>query len=118
MRLHLCTVYMYTAQDVVQCVSQASRPPGRPCRESPGLFVLSLSHYVDRAAWVVSPASASPALLNVSAADEWQHSTEVLRLPLSELRRKLNPLVNVSAADEWQHSTEVLRAREATVSSR
>ena len=31
------------------------RPPGRPCRESPGLFVLSLSHYVDRAAWVVSP---------------------------------------------------------------
>ena len=23
------------------------RPPGRPCRESPGLFVLSLSHYVE-----------------------------------------------------------------------
>ena len=44
---------------------------GRPCRESPGLFVLSLSHSVDRAAWVVSPRRrASPALLNVSAADE------------------------------------------------
>ena len=25
MRLHLCTVYVYTAQDVVQCVSQATR---------------------------------------------------------------------------------------------
>ena len=24
MRLHLCTVYVYTAQDVVQCVSQAT----------------------------------------------------------------------------------------------
>ena len=45
---------------------------GRPCRRSPGLFVLSPSHSVDRAAWVVSPLRrASPALLNVSAADEF-----------------------------------------------
>ena len=79
MRLHMCQVYVCTAQDVVLCVGQASlpvsccgcfvagalrrphaegrqppnpegwtsrsrrasnldRPPGRPCRESPGLF--------------------------------------------------------------------------------
>ena len=31
---------------------------GRPCRESPGLFVLSLSHYVDRAAVGCQPPQA------------------------------------------------------------
>ena len=41
------------------------------------------------------PARVSPALLNVSAADELQHSTEVLRIPLSELRRKFNLLARV-----------------------
>ena len=33
-----------------------------------------------------------PTLSNVSAADELQNSTEVLRLSLGELRRRLNPL--------------------------
>ena len=44
--------------------------------------------------WVVGPCTR--VLSNVSAADELQHSTEVLRLSLSELRRKLNPLARGS----------------------
>ena len=97
MRLHQCTVYVYTAQDMVQCVSQATssvsscvcflwlgrcegstqkhcclrtlrggssqlphqppdRTPERPCRESPGLFVQSLSHSLECSRqWVVNP---------------------------------------------------------------
>ena len=97
MRLHMCQVYVCTAQDMVLCVGQASlrvsccvvlwlgrcggltrkvsslptlrggssrsrrtshldRPPGRPCRESPGLFVLSLSHSSECSRqWVVNP---------------------------------------------------------------
>ena len=140
MRLHMCQVYVCTAQDVVLCVLQASlpvsccscfvagalrrshtegrlppnpkgctsrsrrtshldRPPGRPCRESPGLFVLSLSHSVDRAAWVVSPRRrASPALLNVSAADE---STTAGGLKAASL--------NASAASESTSLPVVLR---------
>ena len=50
--------------------SHLDRPPGRPCRESPGLFVLSFSHSVDRAAWVVSPRKRVSASLNASAAGE------------------------------------------------
>ena len=42
--------------------------------------------------WVVGPRTRVSCLIKVSAADELQHSTEVLRLSLSELRRKLNPL--------------------------
>ena len=106
----LCTVYMYTAQDVVQCVSQATlsvsscvcfvagalrrshtegqqppnpkgwtsrsrrtshldRPPGRPCRESPGLFVLSLSHsWGCNRQWVVNPPARLPWLARRQAA--------------------------------------------------
>ena len=43
-----------------RCTNHLDQPPGRPCRESPGLFVLSLSHYVDRAAWVASPRKRNP----------------------------------------------------------
>ena len=36
--------------------SHLDRPPGRPCRESPGLFVLSLSHSSKcNRQWVVNP---------------------------------------------------------------
>ena len=36
--------------------SHLDRPPGRPCRESPGLFVLSLSHSLECSRqWVVNP---------------------------------------------------------------
>ena len=36
--------------------SHLDRPPGRPCRESPGLFVLSLSHSLEcNRQWFVSP---------------------------------------------------------------
>ena len=35
---------------------RSCRPPGRPCRESPGLFVLSLSHSSEsNRQWVVNP---------------------------------------------------------------
>ena len=96
-RLHMCQVYVCTAQDVVPCVGQASlpvsccycfvagalrrshaegqqppnpkgwtsrsrrtshldRPPEHPCRESPGLFVLSLSLSLECSRqWVVNP---------------------------------------------------------------
>ena len=37
------------------------RPPGRPCRESPGLFVLSLSHSSEcNRQWVVNPPAQLP----------------------------------------------------------
>ena len=67
---------------------QLDRPPGHPCRESPGLFVLSLSHFlgvqqtvgrqstprdsVDRAAvsHFQPPRARLHALLNASAASE------------------------------------------------
>ena len=79
--------------------SHLDRPPGRPCRESPGLLVLSPSHSVDRAAWVVSPRRrASPALLNASAAGE---STTVGGLKAASL--------NASAASESTPLPVVLR---------
>ena len=41
--------------------SHLDRPPGRPCRESPGLFVLSLSHSLECSRqWVVSPPARLP----------------------------------------------------------
>ena len=47
------------------------RPPGRPCRRSPGLFVLSLSRSLDRDGGGLSiPGRASLASSNASAAGE------------------------------------------------
>ena len=41
--------------------SHFDRPPGRPCRESPGLFVLSLSHSLEcNRQWFVSPPAQLP----------------------------------------------------------
>ena len=41
--------------------SHMLRPPGRPCRESPGLFVLSLSHSLECSRqWVVNPPAQLP----------------------------------------------------------
>ena len=41
--------------------SHLDRPPGRPCRESPGLFVLSLSHSWEcNRQWVVNPPARLP----------------------------------------------------------
>ena len=45
------------------------RPPGRPCRESPGLFVLSLSHsWGCNRQWVVNPPARLPWLARRQAA--------------------------------------------------
>ena len=56
-------------------------PLGRPCRKSPGLFVLPLSHSLDRDGSGLSiHARASPALMD--AADEWTSWPVVLRLDL------------------------------------
>ena len=51
--------------------SHLDRPRWRPCRKSPGLFVLSLSHSSDRDGSGLSiHARASPALLNAGATGE------------------------------------------------
>ena len=73
------------------------RPPRRMCRDGPEHFGPTyLAFLGSRGAGCVRPSHARLlALLNVSAADELQHSTEVLRLPLSELRRKFMLLARV-----------------------
>ena len=41
--------------------SHSDRPPRRPCRESPGMFVLSLSHSLECSRqWVVNPSARLP----------------------------------------------------------
>ena len=68
--------------------SHLDRPPGRPCRESPGLFVLSLSHSLEcNRQWFVSPPAQLPWI--------------ALRLAPSQPRRgRLHALLNASAAGE------------------
>ena len=67
--------------------SHLDRPPGRPCRESPGLFVLSLSHSWEcNRQWVVNPTARLPWIAP--------------RLALLGPRARLHALLNASAASE------------------
>ena len=77
------------------------RPPRRTCRDGPEHFgPTHLAFLGSRGARCVRPSHASPALLNVSAADEFATSTEVHKAAL----------LNASAADESATSTEVHKA--------
>ena len=68
--------------------SHLDHPPERPCRESPGLFVLSLSHSWEcNRQWVVNP----PARLPVD-----RPAASPSRPP----RGRLHALLNASAASE------------------
>ena len=63
------------------------RPPGRPCRESPGLFVLSLSHSSEcNRQWVVNPPAQLPWIAR--------------RQPFQPPHGRLHALLNASAASE------------------
>ena len=52
----------------------SDRPPGRPCRESPGLFFISLSHSLECDGSGLSIPAGASASLNSSAVGESAHS--------------------------------------------